>query len=386
MSRKLRIIVSGMIAGVPYQGGAAWAVLQYLLGFKRLGHEVSFVEPVDESSLQPRGASLSGSVNAAFFRRVLKEFGMEGNASLVIHRTRQTVGLDYARLREEAEHADILVNISGMLDDEELTQHIPLRVYLDLDPAFNQLWHSTQAIDMHLAGHTHFATVGLAVGQADCRVPTCGVDWITTLPPVVLEQWPVAQTITYDALTTVANWRGYGSIEHGGVFYGQKVHSLRQFMELPTRTTERFSLALAIHPDETRDLAALAANGWKLLDPAKVAPTPSQYRGFLQASKGEFGIAKSGYVNSNSGWFSDRSACYLASGRPVLAQETGFSRFLPIGEGLLAFENLESAVEEIQEVNRDYARHCRAARELAEEFLDSDEVLSRLLSCIGATQ
>jgi hypothetical protein len=236
---------------------------------------------------------------------------------------------------------------------------------------------------MRFVGHTHFVTIGQAIGRPDCAVPTCGLRWITTPQPVVLAHWPVAESLTFDALTTVGNWRGYGSIRHGGVLYGQKAHSLREFISLPTLTDERFMLALAIHPDEARDLDALAENGWSLLDPRSVAGTPASYRSFIQGSRAEFGIAKSGYVASRCGWFSDRSVCYLASGRPVIAQETGFSRFLPTGQGLFAFDTLDDVLAALDELKRDYARHARAARALAEEHFDSDRVLTRLLQQLG---
>src|SRR5262249_50811310 len=161
---------------------------------------------------------------------------------------------------------------------------------------FIQLWHATQGIDMRFAAHTHFVTIGQAIGRPGCAVPTCGLRWIPTTQPVVLDHWPPAGPITHDALTTVGNWRGYGSVEHRGVFYGQKAHSLRPLIDLPTRTQEKFLLALAIHPGETKDLAALGANGWGLLDPARVADTPDRYRQFIQGSRAEFGIAKSGYA------------------------------------------------------------------------------------------
>jgi glycosyltransferase involved in cell wall biosynthesis len=201
----------------------------------------------------------------------------------------------------------------------------------------------------------------------------------------VLERWPAAGRITRDALTTVANWRGYGSVEHEGFFYGQKAHSWRQFFSLPARTTERFAPALAIHPEEDEDLAALRANGWHLIDPERVAQTPAGYRRFVRGSKAEFGIAKSGYVAARCGWFSDRSVCYLASGRPVIAQETGFGRFLPVGDGLFAFETIDEVLASIEALNGDYDRHARAARAVAEEHFDSDKVLGRLLGALGVT-
>jgi hypothetical protein len=382
---KLTILLSGMIATVPHQGGATWAVLQYLLGYRRLGHDVYFVEPLEETALRPAGTPLAASENAAYFRQVVIDFGLEQTAVLLLTGTRQTVGLDYGQMHQVAQRADMLINISGMLADQALIGNIPVRVYLDLDPVFNQLWHATQGIDMGFAGHTHFVTIGQAIGQPDCMVLTCGLRWITTSQPVVLQHWPVAGAVTYDALTTVANWRGYGSIEHEGIFYGQKAHALRQFITLPALTEERFLLALAIHPGEVMDLAALTSNGWQLVDPAKVTCTPASYQRFIQGSRAEFGIAKSGYATARCGWFSDRSICYLASGRPVIAQETGFSGFLPTGAGLFAFETIDQALASVVALKRDYVRHARAARAIAEEYFDSDKVLTRLLGSIGVT-
>src|SRR5581483_453878 len=204
---------------------------------------------------------------------------------------------------------------------------IPVRAYLDLDPGFNQVWSATGE-DAGLDGHTHFVTVGQAIGSPECPVPTCGRSWIGTLPPVVLREWPAATwPPARDAFTTVGHWRSYGPVEYEGIRYGQRVHSFRELMELPRRGSARFEVALGIHPDERRDIEALEAHGWQLIDPMTVAPTPDRYREFVQGSKAEIGIAKGGYVASRCGWFSDRSAAYLASGRPVVAQDTGFPRF-----------------------------------------------------------
>jgi hypothetical protein len=167
------------------------------------------------------------------------------------------------------------------------------------------------------------------------------------------------------------------------VFYGQKAHALRQFMTLPRKSGHRFLLAFAIHPDETRDLARLAMEGWQLVDPARVAGTPDQYRSFIQASLAEFGIAKSGYTTARCGWFSDRSVCYLASGRPVVAQETGFSRFLPSDEGLFAFKTEDDVLSAVDAITGDYPRHARAARRIAEEYFDASSVLPLLLERVG---
>jgi len=379
---RLKILLAGMIAGDPWQGGATWAVLQYLLGLRRLGHDVTLVEPVEPGSLSPPGSSLTESEGAAYFRRL--PLLDDQQAALLLAGTQQTVGMTYAALLEFARDADLLLDISGMLSREQtLLEPIPVRAFLDLDPGFNQVWHETGE-DVGLDAHNRFATVGQAIGTPTCPVPTCGVSWIPTLPPVVLEQWPAAGAPQRDAVTTVGHWRSYGPIEHGGLHYGQRAHSLRELISLPRRTGTRFELALGIHPDETGDLEALDAEGWELLDPVEVAGTPDRYRDFIAESKAELGVAKSGYVASRCGWFSDRSGCYLASGRPVVAQETGFSDFLPVGEGLLTFSSVEEATAAIDEVERGWERHSLAARALAAEHLDSDRVLARLIDRLGA--
>jgi hypothetical protein len=374
VTEHLRIVVSGMFAGDPHQGGATWAVLQYVLGLQELGHDVVLIEPVARFE----NASLD------YGRAVVARFGLEDRWALLHEESHATTGLTYDALKRTAQRADVLLNVSGMLTDEALLAPIPIRTYLDLDPAFVQLWHAVEGIDMRLDAHTHFVTVGSRIGQPECDIPTCERDWIPTLPPVVLSEWPVVESTVHDAFTTVGNWRGYGSITHNGLLYGQKAHSLRSLVQLPTRTDERFVLALAIHPDETADLEALSVNGWQLVNPHDVAGTPDAYRAFVQGSKAEIGIAKSGYVVSRSGWFSDRSACYLASGRPVVAQDTGFGEVLPTGDGLFAFTDVDGAMGAIDAVNRDYQRHRIAARQLAEDHFDSRAVLTRLLDLVGA--
>jgi len=313
-SEILRILVSGMVAGVPAHGGATWAVLQYVLGLGRLGHDVWLVEPVEQ--VLPE--------SGAYFRQTMDRFGLQERAALLVEGTAETIGVPYTRLAEAATGADVVINIAGMLTDERLLEHAPIRVYLDLDPAFTQLWHGVEGIDMRFDGHTHFVTVGQAIGRPDCPVPTADRHWLGTLPPVSLPDWPRATEPPRLGLTTVGNWRGYGSVEHEGIHYGQRAHSMRALLALGAHTPLKIEPAIAIHADEKPDLAALGANGWRLHDPAEVAATPDRYQRFLQNSTGELGVAKSGYVRSRCGWFSDRSACYLASGRPVIAQDTGF--------------------------------------------------------------
>jgi hypothetical protein len=372
------VVVSGMVAGVPFQAGASWAVLQYVLGLERLGHDVLLVEQWEPPPHEP----LADTASAAYFRDLVRGFDLDERAALLRAGTEETVGLSYAQLRERCHAADLLLNISGTLTDTGLIGNIPVRAYVDLDPVFNQLWDDS-GIDMGFEPHNRFVTVGQALGTPECPVPTGGREWIATLPPVVLERWPAAAGPGDGSFTSVGNWRGYGSVELDGVQYGQRVHSMRPLMELSRRSDARFRLALAIHPDERADLEALATNGWELVDPVEAAGTPARYERFIRDSTAELGIAKSGYVLARSGWFSDRSACYLASGRPVLAQETGFSRFLPTGEGLLCFETVDDAAAGVEAIRGAYARHARHARELAEELLDSDRVLASLLDRLG---
>ena len=366
--RPLSVVIAGMVAGQPGQGGAAWAVLQYALGLRSLGHAVTLVEPV---------RSLAAGVEP-YLAGLVAAFDLDGAAAVVVEENGRTLGLAREQVVERCRRADLLLDISGMLRDPELLDAIPRRVFLDLDPAFNQIWH-LQGADMGLDRHTHFVTVAANIGRPDCTVPDCGRRWITTRQPICLDRWPVAGPVAHDGLTTVGHWRSYGSVTHDGVFYGQKAHAWREVIDVPRRVSKPCLPALAIHADEVRDLAALREHGWRLLDPARLCGTPADYQRFVQGSWAELGIAKSGYVVSRSGWFSDRSICYLASGRPVIAQETGFSAQLPTGAGLFAFRTAADVPAAVEAIAGDYAGQRRAARAIAEEFFDARCVLPALL-------
>ncbi len=379
----LRIVFGGAFARVANQGGLAWLVLQWVLGLRQLGHEVLLLEPLAREDVRPAGAPLAGSDNAAWFRDVTRRFGLAGGAALCLADGKETVDLSRQIVAQLAAEADLLIDIAGGLAATEWITNIPVRLYLDVDPGFTQLWHEHEGIDMRLDRYTHFATVGLTFAARN-GVPDCGRQWLPTAQPVLLDEWPLAGQLTRPALTTVANWRGYGSIEVNGELYGQKAHSLRRFIGLPRECAVRCQLALAIDGGETRDVAALAANGWEVLDPLILAGSPEDYRAFVQGSWAELGIAKSGYVKAHSGWFSDRSACYLASGRPVIAQDTGFADVLPAGAGLFAFSTMDDVRAAVEELRCDYGSHRRAARAIAEQHFDSDVVLGKLLSRLGA--
>jgi hypothetical protein len=365
----VRILLAGVLAGVPGQGGASWAVLQYRHGFAALGHDVLFVEPA------PARPDV-----LAYFDRVVAAEGLAGRAAL-LHPGRCATGVDYRDIARFAAGADVLVNLAGALTDPELTGPVHRRIYVDLDPVFTQLWQA-QGVDMGLAGHDVHFTVGPALGTSACPVPGGGVEWRPTVPPVVLDRWRYAVEPARQGWTTVGHWRSYGPVVHDGVFYGQKAHSVRKLLALPELLAPlgaRFEPALALHPGEDADVAALAAHGWRRLDPAVVAADPERYHEFVTGSLGEIAIAKAGYVTARCGWFSDRSACYLAAGRPVVAQDTGWSRFLPAGEGLLRFDGAAEAADAVGEVAGNYGRHRKAARALAEDALDARLVLPRLL-------
>lgn len=365
--------MSGMVAGTPSQGGATWAVLQYLLGLRRLGHDVCLVEPVDVPDL-------TGSASARYCSDVLDRFGLGHRWCLVTPGRGGTAGMDRTAMLEFARSADLLINVSGMLTDEDVLAAVPVRVYLDLDPGFIQLWQAVEGIDMRFAAHNRFVTIGHGIAAGTSVVPDLGLPWLATHQPVVLEHWPRVTSAPTRGFTTVGHWRGYGSIRHDGVLFGQKVHSWRPLMDLPQRVAIPLEVALAIDPGETADLDALRDGGWRLVDPAAVVATPDDYASFVRSSTGEIGIAKSGYVTARCGWFSDRSLCYLASGRPVVVQDTGLAPYLPIGVGLLPFSDAEGAAAAIDDVLTAYPAHARAARSIAEDVFDSDRVLADLLA------
>jgi hypothetical protein len=377
------VVVAVALAQRPDAGGHTWFALQYLLGFRRLGWDVTLVDRLDAEMCHDRsGARCSPrqSVNLACLTAVMERFGMADRWSVLLP-DGESAGLARAEVERRLASSDLLLNVMGYLDDEDLLAAAPLRVFLDVDPGFGQMWHQLRLADL-FAGHDRFVSVGLNVGTPGCGVPDCGRRWIPTLPPVDLAHWPPAPAGT--AFTSVASWRGpYEPVEYEGHLYGLRVHEFRRFLSLPERTSANFELALSIDPAEAADLERLAAAGWSLLDPRVVARDPFAYNRFIRDSGAELTVAKGMYVDTHSGWFSDRSACYLASGKPVVAQETGYGAHLPTGEGLLSFTTLEEAVDAVDSVSGDPARHSRAAREIAEEHFDATRVLGHLIDQLG---
>lgn len=380
------VVIAGSIVQKPCHGGHAWAFLQYVLGFRRLGWDVLLLDRVEPEMCvdgQGRRCGFEESLNLRYFLDVTEDFDLDGAFSVIYNGGESSVGLSRGQVLERVKDASLLMNVMGFLRDEEILGAASRRVFVDIDPGFGQMWQDLGLADM-FRGHDDYVTIGENIGEPECSIPACGLTWITTPPPVVLDYWPAQAERAGEWFTSVASWRGdYGPLEYRGQTYGLRVHEFRKFARLPRLCGRSFQLALDIDPVEVNDLALLNANGWSLVDPRVVAGDPWAYRRYVQSSKAEFMVAKNMYVQSNSGWFSDRSICYLASGRPVLAQDTGLERRYPTGEGLLTFRTVEEALAGVEEISRDYGRHARAARALAEEYFDSDKVLGRLLSKLG---
>lgn len=381
------VVVSGAIANKLNQGGEAWVRLSYLLGLRRLGFHVHFVEQIREQDCVDAvgaPAPFEISENRVYFERVMDQFALSESSTLLPVDARGIAAIP-SPLLDVADSASFLLNISGHLSVLPLFARFRRKVFVDIDPGFTHFWHAAGNVRTGLAGHDQYFTIAENIGQSDCNLPKCDIAWQTTRPPVVLDEWPVVPPREDFSFTTVANWRGsFGPIVHDGVQYGLKVHEFRKFFPLPARSSAPFEIALNIHTADHRDLEALRANGWHLADPIDAAGTPDRFRQYVQKSSAEFSVAQGIYVQTRSGWFSDRTTRYLASGRPVLIQDTGFTRHLPAEQGIVAFSTLDGAVTGAEGILANYEAHSRAAREIAKQYFDSDVVLTKLLENINA--
>jgi hypothetical protein len=380
------VIIAGALAQKPRQGGHTWQFLQYLLGFRRLGWDVLFLDQLEpamcvDDNGQP--CPLEQSVNLRYLVEIMNGFGLHDAYALIYHGGERFIGLAQSQVLERVRNSAFLLNFMGYLSHEAILGQAPRRVFLDTDPGFGQMWCDLGLADI-FRGHDAYVTIGEKIGQPVCPIPTCGLPWIAMRQPVLLEQWPVHGG--GEAFTSIGSWRGpYGPLVYQGKTYGLRVHEFRQFAALPRGSSQPFQVALDIHATEQKDISLLETNDWTLVDPTVVTRDPWVYRAYIQSSKAEFMVAKGMYVQSNSGWFSERSICYLASGKPVLAQDTGLQGLYPLGEGLLTFRTLEEAQAGVEEITGNYARHARAARSLAEEYFASDKVLRSLLVKLGIT-
>jgi len=382
------ILYSGALAQSARRGGLAWFHLQFLLGFRRLGYDVLLVDRLSPEMCHDaagRPAAFAESVQRGAFLDLVRRFGLEDSFHLDHDHGTCVLGLSTAEVRRRARGAVALVNVMGYCDDAAILEAVPRRVFLDIDPGFPQMWRELGLHDA-FAGHDRFATLARSIGTPGCMVPTCGLEWITLPQPIALDHWPAEPPRPAGAFTSIGAWRGpNGPVDYHGRTYGLRCHEFRSFIDLPGRCPgETFEQALAIDPGDARDIAALHGAGWRLVDPLMVAGDPDRYRAYVTASKAEFVVPKQMYVATAGGLLSDRSGCYLASGRPVLARDTGLAAHYPLGEGLLAFATPDEAAAGVDAIAADYDRHCRAARAIAEAHLDSDVVLPRFLDAVLA--
>jgi hypothetical protein len=387
MKSTLRVIVTGLMAQHPRLGGVTWDYVQYLIGLKSLGHEVFYFE---DAGLWPyrfpgEDQDQSGAPNAAHLQSVLDRFGLKERWAYRSGSDKRWYGLSDTKRREAVKTADLLLNVSGSLRRPRDYRRIPRLAYIDSDPVFTQI-KAVQSSRMRARLDAHDVHFSFGECLAASGGPQTSYHWIPTRTPIALDQWPVAAQHR-GAYTTVMSWTSYRPLKHDGQAYGQKDVEFRRFTDLPRRVSP--TLEIATHAfvrrrwetgdDRADPVALLESNGWRLTDSLQVAGSLDSYRNYVSCSKGEWSVAKHGYVQGQPGWFSCRSACYLAAGRPVVVQDTGFQPVIPSGEGVLAFRTPEEAADGIRRVESDYGRHSRAAREIASQYFRAETVVAKLV-------
>jgi hypothetical protein len=375
----MKIIVAGYMIRHPLAGNMM-AFFHYVLGLNRLGHQVIYIEESGwpDACYIPGTGYYSNDPSAGLdtLTRLAERFGLRQMPVCYVDReTGQTSGLSRADLKAHLTSADLLLNIGGTcsLPEFELCGR---RVLIDMDPMFTQAG--------RFAGrdlpdyHVHFS-YGANIGFSGCSIPDAGLQWRATVPPVVPEIWSdhVDETVASAMLTTVCNWSAYGGIDYAGEHFGQKDEEFMRLGDLPRRSSEPLELALSGADEATQ--ATLREAGWQLRDAGDVTINFDAYANYIGRSLGEFSAAKHAYVKTHSGWFSDRSVCYLASGRPVILQDTGIGRWLPDSPAVLTFSTPEQALECIASLRSDYRLRCRRARELARDCFGYAVVLPGLL-------
>jgi hypothetical protein len=371
----MRIIFAGTI-GSSGLGGQAWASLQYLLGFRALGHEVFYLEDCGDMTWHWEKKEFIYDVDypAAYVHACLAPFGFRERWIYRVYS--QSRGMPLEEFREICRSADLLVMRAVPIWNWRKEYDLPRRrAFIDVDPGFTQiiLDQGDRGWLEGIARAERRFSIGQRIGAADCLIPSTGGPWRKTLPPVFLPEWPVAKSPAAH-FTSIMRWQGYKEVSHQGAVYGQRDKEFPKFITLPNRTPQKFRIALMGTKPEN-----LTRHGWEVARGEVVSRTPAAYREFIQQSRAEFAVPKHGYVAMRGGWFSDRSVCYLASGRPVAVEDAGLGDWLPVGEGLLTFQDLESARAAIAAINADYEGHRRAARALAENCFATDRVLPALL-------
>jgi hypothetical protein len=367
----VRILFAGIIARYPF-GGVTWCSLMYLLGLRALGHEVFYIEDTGECVYDPvlNTRSTDPVYGTTYIQNALEPFGL-GDRWTFVNYDGTYHGRSAADVRAYCANADLFLNLSGgswFWRDEYA--RIPRSAFIDSDPAFTQLA-IAKAEPWYVEFFKRFDrlfTFGSNIGTSASPIPVGDFAWQATWQPVVMDEWPAVEQ-PGERFTSVMTWQIESFTDVGG----NKDQEFVNFIDLPARTAQ--PLELAINGPQ----ALLRRHGWATVDAMRVSKTPWDYRTFIQRSKAEFGVAKHTYVSTRSGWFSDRTECYLASRRPALVQDTGWTAHLPHGEGLLAFSSLDEAIAGIDRINSDYDLHARRAREIASDCFDSRTILSRLL-------
>lgn len=381
---RLRVVVLGYVVRGPL-GGMAWLPLQYVRGLADLGHEVLFIEDSDDfpSCYDPSqdATGQDPTYGLAFAARAFGRLGLAKHWAYHDAHTERWHGSESAGVLEFCRSADMVINVSGNSPLRPWLRAIPFRVLIDTDPVFTQIRHIQDPFARRRGSH-HNVFFSFAENIIDGGVPNDGFLWRTTRPPIVLDAWPVIRTPPDAPFTTVMLWDSYAEARHDGKRYGMKSRSFPAYLRIPERTRAKLELALG-SPGAPRD--ALRCRGWILRDPLEVTRDPWTYQKYIQGSLAEFSIAKEGYVISRSGWFSERTACYLASGRPAVVQDTGLARHFPLGRGLCTFSSFDEALTGIEAILADPVGHARAARDIASEFFDAKRVLRRLLAEISST-
>lgn len=377
---RLRVLVLGNVVRWPL-GGLAWHYLQYPIGLAALGHDVWFVEDSEnyESCYDPllETVGTDPTYGLRFAAAAFSRIGLPDRWAYFDEPMNRWFGPAASSVVEVCRSADVLLNVSGLNPIRSWMEGVPARALIDTDPAFSQVKHLTDpAARARAQTHTHFFTYGGNIGRDGCTVPDDGFEWRPTRQPVVLDAWPVSPGPQRAPFTTVMQWDGDSAAYFGESVYGTRSASFDSYLDLPERSAERFELAVG---SASAPRGLLTGKGWRIRDPRQPTRDPWAYQEYLRSSKGEFAVATAGYVTSRSGWFSERTCGYLASGRPAVVQDTGFSDWLPTGSGVVGFASPEEAIAGIEEVSRDYDRHCGAAREVVEVHFDARDVLTRLL-------
>ena len=379
-SSKANIVIAGFIVGGPL-GGLVWHHLQYVLGLHIMGHNVLFVEDSDDyaSCYNPQTHQLSTdpSYGLSFIHQVFTQYGLQQYWAYYQQSKNRWHGKTEQQVKEFINTADLFINLSGVHPLREMFLKIPVRIFLDTDPVFTQIRNLTEPAAFEIARrHNVFFSYGENFGKPGCSIPDDGFNWQPTRQPVFLNAWQYSTGNKNAKFTTVMQWDSYKVREYNNLLYGMKSASFEEYFSLPKKVSDKFELALG---SATAPKEKLRAAGWGVTDSVAVTITPASYQQFIQQSKGEWSIAKHGYVASYSGWFSERSTGYLASGRPVVVQDTGFSDFIETGRGLFSFTSPGEAIAAIEAINNNYGAHCKWAREIAITYFKFDTVLTDLL-------